>query len=175
MPTQPRRGMSRKQRQHLRRATDASSSARKENRPPPDATTHAERRAKAAEAESTKLKREQEQLKKDKRNASRRERRQKKKIADLEGKVKEAQEELKAAVAQSEAKVHKILKKRRDDEMGWQRRQDAEYCRVWTNSELKAKTDALSQLRAVLKHDGSESSEKRYKTRSKTAQYPPSS
>ncbi|KAK6988339.1 hypothetical protein R3P38DRAFT_3228902 [Favolaschia claudopus] len=119
MPTQPRRGMFRKQRQHLRRATDASSSARKENRAPPDASTHAERRAQAAEAESVKLKREKEQLKKDKRNASRRKGRQKKRIADLESKVKEAQEELKAAVAQSEVKVHKILKKKREDERGW--------------------------------------------------------
>ncbi|KAK7036836.1 hypothetical protein R3P38DRAFT_3480612 [Favolaschia claudopus] len=118
MPTQPRRGMSRKQRQHLRRATDASSSARKENRAPPDAFTHAERRAQAAEAESVKLKREKKEMHhekkkkkknpvKDKRNASRRKRRQKKRIADLESKVKEAQEELKAAVAQSEAKARR--------------------------------------------------------------------
>ncbi|KAK7059464.1 hypothetical protein R3P38DRAFT_2758894 [Favolaschia claudopus] len=105
-------------------------------------------------------KKKKKPIKQDKRNASRRKRRQKKRIADLESKVKEAQEELKAAVAQSEAKVHKILKTKREDERGWSARvaeaerllKDAEYCRVWTNGELKAKTDALSQLRAVLKH-----------------------
>ncbi|KAK7017581.1 hypothetical protein R3P38DRAFT_3201051 [Favolaschia claudopus] len=162
-----RKGSSRKQKAQRQAASEAGitarSKAQKENLSPPSPSTRGidehKRRTAAAEAESARLRREHENLKKDKKNSARRERRHRKKIADLQNKIKAAQDELKESLAHGEAQVRKTLHKRSEDKLGWQRRiaeaerrvAEAERCRVWTEQELKSKISVLSQLRGVLR------------------------
>jgi chromosome segregation ATPase len=156
MPREPKSGKSRKQAKHLKKARDAR---RKENipnrplsQPPLSPKSH-------ALADNVRLVSEIKQLEKEKKNAARREKRLRKKITDLNAKTQEAQEELRKATAHSEAQVCTMLKKKMEDDKGWQRRvaeaerrlDDAEHRRAWSNEELKKKISDLSQLRGVLR------------------------
>ncbi|KAF8215156.1 hypothetical protein K438DRAFT_1955143 [Mycena galopus ATCC 62051] len=156
MPRQPKNGKSRKQAKHLKKARDARG---KENipqgplsQPPLSPKSH-------ALADNMRLVAEIKQLEKEKKNAARRENRLRKKVADLNTKTQEAQEELRKATAHSEAQVRTMLKKKMEDDRRWQQRvaeaerklDDAEYRRAWSNEELKKKISDLSQLRGVLR------------------------
>ncbi|KAJ7748993.1 hypothetical protein B0H16DRAFT_1461491 [Mycena metata] len=156
----PRSGKSRKQTKHLKKARDARGQE-KENipagafklpQPPPSPKSH-------TLADNVRLVAEIKQLEKEKKNAARREKRLKKKNEALKKKMQEAQDELRTATAHSEARVRAVLKKKIEDDKGWQRRvaeaerklHDAEFRRAWSKEELKKKISDLSHLRGALR------------------------
>ncbi|KAJ7720558.1 hypothetical protein B0H14DRAFT_2642669 [Mycena olivaceomarginata] len=115
---------------------------------------HEKCQADAVEAQNARLKQEQARLKQEQKKSAQRERRLRKKNTDFKMRVQEAQEELKQATAHSEAQVRAVLKKRREDDLGWQRRlaeaDDTEFRTAWSKEELKKKILDISHLRGVL-------------------------
>ncbi|KAJ7744781.1 hypothetical protein DFH07DRAFT_776983 [Mycena maculata] len=92
-------------------------------------------------------------------NSARCQKRHKKKILDLAKKVKNAEKELVYAIAHGEAEVHKVLKRKAEDEKGWQRQvaeaehclTNAEQCAASSTEELKTKLGVLGWVRGVLR------------------------
>lgn len=159
-----------KQRRHMqkmRNSRGARTNTGKENQPSFEpslspksrALQNHKRRAEAAEISEKKLIRENEQLKREQKNSERREKRHRQRINKLKQHIKEAEGELEKATAHGEAQVRKILKRKVEDENGWQRRLadaerrlgESELCRARSTEELKTKIGTLAQLRGVLR------------------------
>ncbi|KAJ7618017.1 hypothetical protein FB45DRAFT_1034258 [Roridomyces roridus] len=160
MPRAPRTGTPSKQRKHLKTASAAAKEKReKENIPAVPLSTPPPRPNARILADNVLLRSQVQRLKSAKKNAVKRENRLRKKVQELECKTKDAREELKKATAHGEAEVRAVLKKKREDELGWRRRlaeakhlvDQAKYKLAWSNGELKKKISDLSQLRGALR------------------------
>ncbi|KAJ7880288.1 hypothetical protein B0H14DRAFT_3768137 [Mycena olivaceomarginata] len=147
----------------MRDARGARLNAEKENKPITPASPaplspksraiqHHKSRADAAEAQNIHLKREHTK-------SARREKQHKKQINDLKKQIIAAKDELQEAISHGEAQVRGVLKRKADDKKGWQRRLGDAESRLAameqqtskSTKELKAKLEALPQIRAALR------------------------